>query len=470
LEDDRIARDSAASWSELWSSGHAARFAGLCLGVWLHAADETLVATTMPRAVAEIGGDTLVSWAIALYQLGTILAGAATTLLAGRFGLRGAMAVAAVVYAVGCATSALSPAMHWLLWGRFVQGFGGGWLVALAYVSIQRSFPENLWPRLFAVMSAVWGTSAFVGPLIGGIFADFGLWRFAYWAFAGQALVLCALIPMILPSVARENLPAPQRLPIMRLTILASAILLIASAGVRASAIPSLLLCSGGLFLVWLFFRRDRLSKTSRMFPSRALDLRHQVGSGIALTFALGISSMSFIVYGPFVLDAIYGVKALTAGYIIAVEALGWTFAAVIFSGTTQRAEIWLIRAGAGIFTVAIVGFAVFMPQGHLYAVIPWAVLQGAGFGMMWGFIVRRVVAAVPADERDRASAAMPTIHQIAFAIGAASSGVVANLAGFSDGIDPLSAKAVAFWVFAAFIPITLLANIAAWRLTDSKA
>lgn len=45
----------------------------LCLGVWLHAADSLLAATVMPSAVAEIGGLAFIYWAVALYQLGSIL-------------------------------------------------------------------------------------------------------------------------------------------------------------------------------------------------------------------------------------------------------------------------------------------------------------------------------------------------------------------------------------------------------------
>ena len=55
-----------------------------------------LVATTLPRAVIDIGGHQLIGWAFSLYQLGSIVAGAASALLVARFGLRGAMIAAAI--------------------------------------------------------------------------------------------------------------------------------------------------------------------------------------------------------------------------------------------------------------------------------------------------------------------------------------------------------------------------------------
>ena len=100
----------------------------LCLGVWLHAADSLLAATVMPSAIAEIGGLAFIYWTVALYQLGSILAGAITGILAVRLGLRGAMTLAALIYAAGCAISALAPDIAAMLLGRLLQGWGGaGW-------------------------------------------------------------------------------------------------------------------------------------------------------------------------------------------------------------------------------------------------------------------------------------------------------------------------------------------------------
>ncbi len=160
----------------------------LCLGVWLHAADSLLAATVMPSAVAEIGGLAFIYWTVALYQLGSILAGAITGIVAARLGLRLAMTVAALIYAAGCVISALAPDMAAMLLGRLLQGWGGGLMVALSHVGVTQLFPRARWPGLLAVISAVWGVSALLGPLIGGGFATAGLWRGAFWAFGAQAL------------------------------------------------------------------------------------------------------------------------------------------------------------------------------------------------------------------------------------------------------------------------------------------
>ena len=56
-----------------------------------------LAATTMPAAIAEIGGGAYIGWAFMLYQLGSIVAGAATALLVNRLGIRRTMLIARCV-------------------------------------------------------------------------------------------------------------------------------------------------------------------------------------------------------------------------------------------------------------------------------------------------------------------------------------------------------------------------------------
>ena len=84
---------------------------------------------------------------------------------------------------------------------------------------------------------------------------------------------------------------------------------------------------------------------------------------------------------------------------------------------------------------------------------------------MCWAFLLRRIVAGVPAGERERASSAMPTLQMIGYAVGAAASGMVANTLGLADGASRDVVRSVAFWVFAAFLPLALLGVFAAWRV-----
>ncbi|WP_048647548.1 MFS transporter [Nitratireductor soli] len=457
-----------AGWAAIIKTGQLGQFALLCLGIWLHAADTMLVATAMPAAVAEIGGDRLVSWTLSLYLLGSILSGSAAALTASALGLRRAFVLAALTYTAGCVVSALAPDMIVMLAGRFAQGVGGGLLVALAYVAIQRLFPKDMWPRLIALMSAIWGASAFCGPLIGGFFADLGLWRWGFWVFAGQALLLAVMVPAFMrPS---RGVAAPgQRFPVIRLALLSLAVLSVATAGIYVTPAVSLpLVAAGGLFF-YLFLRRDGSRTTNKMFPTRAFDIRTVLGAGFIANLALGTAAMSFTVYGPFLLNRIHGISALEAGYIIAAESVAWSTTAIAFAGVGAAGERLVMRSGALLIVLAIAMLGPVMAEGPVWAILIMSIAQGAGFGLLWGFLIRRVVATAPVPERDSASAAMPTTQQIAFALGAALAGIIANTTGFADSGNRATMQNVAMWVFVAFVPLAALGAAAAWRVAGPK-
>src|SRR5260221_7616107 len=247
---EREGATERSAWRELGDTGRLPQFILLCLGVWLHAADTLVTATIMPAVVEDIGGVAYVNWTISLYQIGSILAGAATGALSRRLGLRRMLIAAASIYGLGCIANALTPDMAIMLAARLVQGLGGGAMMTVSYVAIQLLFPERLWTRLMAIVAMIWGVAALCGPLIGGLFAHAGSWRGLFWTFGVQAALLAAAALILLGETAR-NAPQSRRWAWWPLLLLAAATLLIAEAGAVAELLLSVPLGAAGVGLVF---------------------------------------------------------------------------------------------------------------------------------------------------------------------------------------------------------------------------
>ena len=98
-------------WREVVTREHLPRLLVLCLAIWLHVANTPLAATTMPEAVGDIGGLRLISWAFALYLMGSIVAATAVSAYVASAGLRRTMLASTLIYTLGCAVCAAAPAM-----------------------------------------------------------------------------------------------------------------------------------------------------------------------------------------------------------------------------------------------------------------------------------------------------------------------------------------------------------------------
>ncbi|HTV68367.1 MAG TPA: MFS transporter [Rhizobiaceae bacterium] len=461
-------------WRALWASGDLARFCFISLGILLHATNETMIATIMPGMVADIRGVELVGWSLSIYEIGSIAAGASAGRLVSYMALRTNMVLAALIYAAGALVCATAPDMKIFLAGRLLEGFGGGALVSLSYVSIERLFPRTIWPQLFAITSAVWGVAAFSGPLIGAVISEIASWRWAFGVFAIAGAVMASLSFAVLRGPqATTRKPTEDGIlppfPFLALTCLALAIVAIALAGVGFGVAGSTLLLVLGIAGIGGFFLLDAARPRSRLFPTRPLDLRTQVGNGIVMMAAFSLGTISFSIYGPLILTSLHGVSVLTTGYIIAAESIAWSVLSIMVANAKPIHERPIILAGSLMIFAGMVGFVWAVPAGNLGFILACAILQGGGFGIAWPFVIRVIVSSAAENERTVTSSAVPTMQRIGYAVGAAVAGIIANAAGFSDGLSGETARGVAQWLFLAFIPFGVLGCIAAYRLLEGE-
>jgi len=466
------AAEPRVDWLALWRSGDLARLCFVSLGIVFHAGCENMITTIMPAMVRDLGGVEFTGWTFAIYETGSIIAGAATGRLATYWTVRSNMIVAALVFAIGCIATVLAPSMPWLLLGRVISGFGGGALISLSFVAVQRYFPSAVWPQLMAVLSVVWGVAAFGGPLFGGVVDALLTWRWAFIIFAAGAVVFAVATLRVL----REE-PAPPAasgaqppFPALALACLAAGVTAIAAAGVETRAPVSALLLFGGFAGVVLFFVLDARRPRSRLFPAGTFDPRTTLGAGMIMVGALSVSTCSFGFYGPLLLAALHGFSPLTTGLIIASESIAWSILSILFAGSPRRLEPLIMTSGALMITAGIAGFAFAVPSGSVPAILLCALLQGGGFGVLWPFASRRIVSAAPEAERPIAASSFSTLQRMGYAIGAALAGIIANANGFSEGFTRQAAEGSSVVIFVAFLPLAFIGCLAAFRLSRSPS
>ena len=377
------------------------------------------------------------------------------------------MLASAAIYFVGCLLCGSSQQMFQFLIGRTTQGIGGGGMVALVYIIQSRFFHESLIPRVVACMSVVWMVSSFFGPMIGGVFATLGIWRYAFIVFAVQAALLIVIVRHLVPA---ENTTANETnsvVPFISLALLTVCIFLVCLAGTTEAYTTSALLVTSGMALLALFVWLDAQHTTGRMLPDGASQLTRPVGAGLALTLCMTACLMSFVVYGPIILIRLYGLTPLSAGFVLIIEALSWGTFAILFSGRPAQQERLIVLSGSGVVVLGIAAQTLTVPATSVTLIALALIVSCGGFGAMWGYIIKRVVGSAPAREKTRASSIMPVTQQVGFALGAALAGVIANGLGFSDSSTNEELRAISPWLFAGFFPVAICGCLFAWWFTE---
>src|SRR5262245_23426881 len=288
-------------WVALLAPRLALPLSVLLGGVLLHSMNLLITATLLPSVVENVGGAALMSWPTTAFVASSIVAATIAGVLTTACGAGRAFCGGAVVYCLGAVLCGLAVSMSEVIAGRFVQGLGGGLLLALAYVLVRNVFPEVLWPRVFALLSGTWSVSILIGPLIGGVFAGYGYWRGAFFVVAAVALLLGIVTICILPRGAARDDAIAAPLPILRVVFVCAAIALLSAASVMAGVVGKAAFLASAIGAFVLMLRLDRLAIVA-LLASDAFLMRTPTGSGLWVVLLRSWVSSPVGVFGSAVL------------------------------------------------------------------------------------------------------------------------------------------------------------------------
>ncbi len=453
-------RSSEAGWTALLSGSNGVRSLALAGGVVLHAINVYIATTILPSVVRDIGGIDYYAWNTTLFVAASILGSALSARLLSGAGPRGAYIIATLVFASGALICAFAPSMPIMLAGRLVQGLGGGFLFALSYAMIRLVFNEALWPRAMALVSGMWGVATLIGPAVGGIFAELGVWRAAFWSLIPVAVLFALLAAVVLPKRSAER-SERSPLPLAQLVFLTSAVLAVSAGSVSPTLAWNFAGLGAAAILTALLIGTESRAR-HRLLPASAFSITSALGALYATMSLLAVAVTSGEIFVPLFLQVLHHQSPLIAGYLAALMAAGWTLGSITSSGASGKGIRRAILAGPILGLTGMVALAVLIrteSAGGWLTVTPIClalVAIGLGVGLAWPHLLTRVFQVASAGEQDLAAASITTVQLFATALGAALAGMVANVAGLTDPGGIAGMASAAGWLFGifAFAPI----------------
>jgi MFS family permease len=441
----------------------SANYRQLTLGlilIILGPAFETLaVATILPIIVGDLGGLGFYGWSFSAYMLATLVG----LILAGdeadQRGPALPFLIGVASFVLGLILAGTAPSMVIFVLSRAIQGFGAGVLVSVIYACVGQGYPEQLKPRMVAMLASAWVIPGLIGPALAGVVSDIFGWR---WVFLGLVFILPLGIGLVLPALRRLTLAKKVRkartFNVYRL--LATAGLVVGAGmtltGLQVQSIPLalvLLLCGLAIGIPSLRY----------VLPPGTLRVKAGLPAAIVTLGLLSIAFFGAEAFLPLTLISIRSQNTIIAGIALTAATLSWTAGSWLqahFAPTQSRRMLVLI--GLLIVAVGIVGIAIILIPTipALIAIVAWGI-GGLGMGLAYSTISLVVLETAPKDEVGSASASMELSSVLGTALGTGLGGVIIAFAAGSGrsqswGIAVIDILVIAFIGLSCFTAMRL--------------
>lgn len=444
-------------WADIFTGRMGVFTLVLGLGMALFAINQFVVATIMPTILADLGGVGLYTWAFSLFAVGAIMGAASANALRQAFGVRKAYAGAGLMLGIGLAGAAVAPNMETLVAFRLVQGIGGGAVASQGYGLVAIAYPPHLRSRILGVVSTIWGISTLMGPGFGAAFAEFGLWRGAFFGLLPLILIFVLLAWQRVEGEAGDGRLSD--IPYRRLALLTFAVFLLSATSLTDLVWLRVIFVVIAIVFTILTFKLDATAEHN-MFPRGVTDVTTELGSVYWILFLGSIVLAIVNTYSTFYLQALHDVSPLVAGYLFAIQSLMWTTSAIFVSMLPRSFETGSIVTGLAFILAGATGIAFLVDSGPVTVLAVAIALTGIGLGFINNPTIQRIIAIVPEKEAHRAGASVQAIRNIGISFGAAASGMVAAATGLVEGAGR---DAVAFsmtWVYGVNAAVAVLALV----------
>jgi len=448
----------------------------LMVSTGLIAIDATILATAVPSIVRDLGGFAQFPWLFSVYLLAQAVSVSVYAKLADTFGRKPIMLVGIGVFLLGSLLCGLAWSMPALIAFRAVQGLGAGAVQPMTITIAGDIYTVAERATAQGYIASVWATASVVGPTLGGVLAQFGLWR---WIFLVN-IPLCLLAGALIVRTLHESVESrPHRIDLLGAVLLtagASLVMLAVLEGGQAWAWGSptgIGLFAGGFTLLAVFVPVERRA-AEPILPLWVLT-RRLLASTILLGLGVGAMLIGLASYVPTYLEHSLGVEPLVAGLALAALTLGWPLAASV-SGRLLYLRIGFrptVLIGVGLILLGTGALAALAHRPSVAVVALTCFVIGMGMGLVATPSLIAAQASVPWDQRSVTTGTTMFARSMGSAVGAAVLGAVANAVIASSGrpaTDPAAATDAGVAVFLGVFVVAVLTALAGLLMPSVRA
>ena len=406
--------------------------AGLLLGMFLAALDQTVVSTAIRTIADDLQGYDLQAWATTAFLITSTITTPLYGKLSDMYGRRPFFMFAISVFVLGSLLCGISTSMYELAGWRALQGVGAGGLMSLALAIIADIVPPRQRARYQGWFMAVFGTSSVLGPVIGGFLAGqesiLGLagWRWIFWVNVPLGMVALAVVARNLHLPHRRSEHRIDWPGALGLVVFLVPLLVVAEQGrTWGWTDPRSLACYGiGVAgFVW-FFLAERAYGDDALLPIRLFRNRTFAVGGLS-SIVLGMGMFGGILLLPQYLQIVAGSSPTVAGLQMIPLVGGIMIGSVVAGQTISRTGTyrWFPLVGVVLIVAALGSLSqVVAEDTSVWLLVPFMVMLGLGLGFNFQPIILAVQNAVSPREIGVATSSVTFFRSLGGTLGAAAS------------------------------------------------
>ena len=421
---------------------------GLLLGMFVSMIATTVVSTSMPVIVHDLGGDQAAyTWVITATLLTTAISTPIWGKLADLFNRKLLIQIAIIIFVGATAAAGFAQDTNTLIAFRAIQGLGGGGLAALSQVIMADIISPRERGRYMGLFGAVMAVATVGGPLLGGWITDAANWRWNFFVslpFAVAALIILQRTLKI--STERTRKASIDYVGIVLLSAAVSLILIwITNAGSTFdwwSTETALMV--GGAVVAAIAFVIVELKVREPLIPLTLFRGRTFTLSVIA-SISIGVAMFGTSVYLAQYMQLSRGATPTEAGLMTLPMMAGLLISSMVIGQLVTRFGKWkgYLVLGAVLLIAGSVTLSTLHYDTPFALVSLYMFLMGAGVGMTMQNLVLIVQNVAKPSEMGVASSGVTFFRSLGGTVGVSVMGaVLANsLTGlFADGKERLGA------------------------------
>jgi EmrB/QacA subfamily drug resistance transporter len=379
--------------------------AGLLLGLFIAAMDNTIVATATGTIVSDLGGFDKFVWVTSAYLITQVAGTPIFGKLSDMYGRKKFFLFGLSVFLIGSILCGLAQNMVQLSIYRAIQGIGAGALNPIAFTIMFDLFPPEKRGKMSGLFGAVFGLSSIFGPLVGALITDHFSWHWIFYINVPLGIIALALI---VPFYHESRIHTKLQIDWWgALTLVISVVSLMFALELGGNtyawdSIPILsLFASFFVFLIAFLWIETHVKEpiiNFRMFQKRLFT------SSVLANLFYGIAFIVGTVYIPIFVQGVLGGSTTNAGLILIPMTLGSVVGAQIGG---------LLIAKMSFRNIMVSSCLIFITGMYLLSTITPEITKGlltaymiiTGFGVGFSFSVLGQSSIHPFGFRERGSA-----------------------------------------------------------------